>query len=164
MSATMHQRTPVAKRSPETPDKFIIGGLTYERKWHVIDAAGQVIGRLADKIAKILMGKHRATYTPHVDTGDFVVVVNCEKVDVKGRRMLQKTYDHYTYYPGGGREELMKDVFARKPEFVFSEAVRRMLPKTKLGRAMLAKLKVYKGPNHPHQAQQPTALKITTSK
>lgn len=162
MSATMQQRTSVAKRSAETPDVFIVAGKEFERKWHFVDASGQVIGRMADKIAGILMGKHRATYTPHVDTGDFVIVVNCDKVVVKGKRMSQKTYDHYTYYPGGGRQELMEEVFARKPEFVFREAVRRMLPKTKMGRAMLNKLKVYKGPTHPHQAQMPAEMKIDT--
>lgn len=163
MSATMHQRTSVAKRSPETPDVYIIGGKTFERKWFVIDAAGQVIGRLADQIALILMGKNKPTYTPHVDTGDFVIVINADKVLVKGRRMEQKTFDHYTYYPGGRRQEVMKSVFARKPDFVFIEAVRRMLPKNRIAKTMINKLKVYKGGTHPHQAQMPTELKIDTS-
>lgn len=157
---SMHQKTPVAKRSEETPDVYIVGDKEFRRNWHVVDASGQSIGRLADRIAEILMGKAKPTYTPHVDTGDFVVVVNADKVDIKGRRLEQKTYDHYTYHPGGGRFVPMADLMQRKPEFLFEEAVRRMLPKTKMGKSMLRKLKIYRGATHPHQAQSPAELKL----
>jgi large subunit ribosomal protein L13 len=160
MSATVQQRTTVARKSTQTPGRYTIAGKDFDRKWHLVDAAGKVLGRMAEKLAVVLMGKHRAHYTPHVDTGDFVVVVNADKVKVSGRKMERKVYDHYTYYPGGYRTEMMSTLFARKPELIVKLAVRRMLPKNKLGRVMLTKLKIYKGPNHPHQAQMPTELKV----
>jgi len=130
-------------------------------KWHLVDVSGKVLGRTATKIATILMGKHRPTYTPHVDTGDFVVVVNAEKVKITGEsKRGQRMFEYYTGYPGGHREYTLKEMLASKPQFVFSETVRRMLPKSKLGRHMLSKLKVYAGPNHPHQAQQPEKLEL----
>jgi large subunit ribosomal protein L13 len=125
-----------------------------EQKWHLIDATDRVVGRLASEIAVILMGKHRPTYTPHVDTGDFVVVVNAEKVVFSGNKWDQKEYTWYTGYPGL-RSVTAAERLKRKPELILEEAVRRMLPKSKLGRRMLAKLKVYAGPDHPHQPQQP---------
>lgn len=125
-----------------------------ERQWWVFDADEQVVGRLATKIATLLMGKHRPTYTPHVDTGDFVVVVNAEKVHFSGNKWEQKQYTRYTGWPGL-RVETAAQRRERHPERILSEAVRRMLPKNKLGRQMLAKLKVYTGPEHPHQAQDP---------
>lgn len=160
MGATVQQRTTVAKQSTENPSRYVVGGKEFDRKWHVVDASGLILGRLADKLSIILMGKHRPHYTPHVDTGDFIIVVNADKVKVTGRKMEKKIYAHYTYYPGGYRSEVMSTVFARKPDQVVKLAVRRMLPKSKLGRDMLTKLKIYKGPSHPHQAQMPTELKV----
>jgi len=126
--------------------------------WHVVDADGKVLGRLAVQLATILMGKHKPTYTPHVVTGDFIVVVNAEKVKLTGRKMEQKEYDHYTYYPSGRKVTPIAKVMAKHPERVIEQAVRRMLPKNKLSRQMLQRLKVYAGPEHPHQAQQPKPL------
>ncbi len=123
-----------------------------EQKWLLVDASNKVVGRLASEIAVVLMGKHRPTYTPHVDTGDFVVVVNAEKVALTGKKWDQKTYTWYTGYPGQ-KSITAGERLARKPEMILREAVRRMLPKNKLGRKMLSKLKVYAGPDHPHQAQ-----------
>jgi large subunit ribosomal protein L13 len=123
-------------------------------KWWLADADGKVVGRLATDIAVILMGKHRPTYTPHVDTGDFVVVINAEKVVFTGKKWEQKEYTWYTGYPGQKRETAARRM-QRKPEMILREAVRRMLPKNKLGAKMLSKLKIYTGPQHPHQAQQP---------
>ncbi len=130
-----------------------------QQKWWVVDATDKVVGRLASDIAMILMGKHRATYTAHVDTGDFVVVVNVEKIKFTGRKWQLKEYNWYTGYPGQMIEtaEKRRD---RRPELILQEAVRRMMPKTKLGVAMLSKLKVYTGPSHPHQAQQPEAREM----
>ncbi len=131
--------------------------------WHVVDASGKVLGRLATELATILMGKHRPTYTPHVLTGDFVVVVNAEKVKLTGRKMEQKEYDRYTGYPGGRKVESIAKVMEKHPERVIESAVRRMLPKNKLGRQMFSRLKVYGGPAHPHQAQQPQPLEVKTA-
>lgn len=131
------------------------------QKWFVVDITGKVLGRAATKIATILMGKHRPEYTPHVDTGEFVIVINAEQAKFTGEaKMLQRDYQSYSKYPGGLKITPLKDMLAKKPEFVVMEAVRRMLPKNKLGMAMLTKLKVYAGPEHPHQAQQPEALDI----
>jgi large subunit ribosomal protein L13 len=138
--------------------------------WYVVDADRQIVGRFANKLATILMGKHKASYTPHVDCGDFVVVVNAEKVRFSGKPMLHPThphytrkmesqiYQHYTYYPGGRRIRTAAQMLQRKPEFILQEAVRRMLPKGKLGRKMLKKLKLYAGAAHPHQSQQPAEM------
>jgi large subunit ribosomal protein L13 len=128
--------------------------------WHVIDGDGLVLGRLASKVAVILQGKHKPTYTPHVDTGDFVVVVNAEKVQVTGRKAEVNTYDTYSRYPGGRHVYSYKTMQAKHPEKIVELAVRRMLPKSKMGRNILGKLKVYRGPQHPHAAQQPQALKL----
>lgn len=125
-----------------------------EQKWYVVDATDKVVGRLASDIAMVLMGKHRPTYTPHVDTGDYVVVVNASKVALTGKKLEQKTYTWYTGYTRQ-REETAGQRLQRKPELIITEAVRRMLPKNKLAVKMLAKLKVYAGADHPHQAQQP---------
>ncbi len=125
-----------------------------EAKWWLVDASGKVVGRLASDIAVILMGKHRPTYTPHVDTGDFVVVVNAEKVVFTSKKWDQKQYTWYTGYPGLRRETAARRM-KRRPELILHEAVRRMLPKNKLASKMLAKLKIYAGDQHPHQAQQP---------
>ena len=128
------------------------------RKWHHIDAEGKVLGRMAVEIARVLMGKHRPTYTPHLDCGDFVVVTNCEKVKVTGRKLTDKLYWRDSQALGSLRSETMASLMARKPERVVYLAVRRMLPKTLLGRRMLRKLKVYAGPDHPHAAQRPEKL------
>ena len=125
-----------------------------DTKWWLVDAQDKIVGRLASDIAVILMGKHRPTYTPHVDTGDFIIVVNAEKVAFSGNKWTQKTYTRYTGYPGL-RVQTAEEVLDRKPEQILREAVRRMLPKNRLGRQMLSKLKIYVGPDHPHQAQQP---------
>ena len=131
-----------------------------ERNWFIVDATDQVLGRLAVRIARILMGKHRPDYTPHVDCGDCVVVVNCEKVRLTGNKRKQKTWDYYTGYPGGHKVGSLREMLRKHPDRVVSEAVRRMLPKSRLGRAMLKKLKVYADPDHPHQAQQPERMEI----
>jgi large subunit ribosomal protein L13 len=125
-----------------------------EQKWWLVDATDKVVGRLASEIAVILMGKHRPTYTPHVDTGDYIVVINAEKVTLTGKKWEQKQYTRYTGYTGL-RVETAGQRLKQKPEKVLSEAVRRMLPKNKLAAKMLDKLKVYAGSEHPHQAQQP---------
>jgi large subunit ribosomal protein L13 len=127
------------------------------RKWYVVDAAGQTLGRLASQIATILMGKDNPRYTPFLDTGDHVVVINAAKVRLTGLKTEQKKYQHYTGYPGGLRTEDLRKRFVRKPELVVEDAIVRMLPKTKLGRHMASKLKIYRGDKHPHQAQKPAA-------
>jgi len=126
--------------------------------WRHVDAEGQVLGRLASDIAVVLMGKHRPDYTPHVDTGDFVVVTNAEKVKLTGRKAEQSVRKRYTGYPGGLKSETFGNLRERRPEALLEDAVRRMLPKNRLGRQMFKKLKVYRGSDHPHQAQQPTPL------
>jgi len=125
-----------------------------EKKWYVVDASGKVVGRLASDIAMILMGKHRPTYTPHIDTGDFVVVINADKIVLTGNKWDLKQYNWHTGYRGL-RSESARTRFERQPESILTEAVRRMLPKNKLARKMLDKLKVYTGDSHPHQAQNP---------
>jgi large subunit ribosomal protein L13 len=144
-----------------------IGSKTYmakggelKPKWHLVDASGKVLGRLAARIATILQGKHQPTYTPHIDTGDFVVVVNAEKIRVTGKKAEQKRYYRYTGYPGGLKEIPYETMLERKPDEVLRLAVRRMLPKTKLARKMIKKLKVYRGPDHPHEAQEPKTLEV----
>lgn len=133
---------------------------TLERKWHVIDADGLVLGRLATRAARLLMGKHRPTYTTFLDTGDHVIVVNADRVKLTGRKDEQKIYRKHSGYEGGLREERAKDLRARRPVRLVEEAVRGMLPKTTLGEAMYRKLKVYAGPKHPHAAQKPTKLEV----
>ena len=130
-----------------------------DSSWFSVDADSQILGRLASKIAMILMGKHKPEYTHHVDTGDFVVVTNCEKIRLTGRKAETKEYDHYTYHMSGRKVIPFARMMEKKPETIITEAVRRMLPKTKLGRHMLSKLKVYRGSVHPHAAQQPQLLK-----
>lgn len=135
-----------------------------ERKWYVVDAEGKTLGRLATQIAMILRGKNKPIYTPHVDTGDYVIVINAEKIVLTGKKLDQKMYRHHSLYPGGLKETPYRKLIAEKPEFVISEAVRGMLPKGPLGRKMLKKLKVYRGPEHNNQAQNPEFLDIQTSK
>lgn len=131
-----------------------------ERKWYVIDADGEVLGRMGSKIATILRGKHKPEYTPHVDCGDMVVVVNAEKVRLTGKKLDQKTYSRYSGYPGGQKVVKARELLAKKPTDIVENAVRNMLPKSKLGRAMFGKLFVYAGPDHPHAAQKPEELKV----
>ncbi|MGE5609717.1 MAG: 50S ribosomal protein L13 [Bacillota bacterium] len=128
--------------------------------WHTIDATGLVLGRLAAKIALVLQGKHKPTYTPYVDTGDFVIVLNADKVRVTGRKADQMTYETYSRYPGGRHLYSYREMIANHPEKVLEVTVRRMMPKSRLGRAMMGKLKIYRGDKHPHQAQQPKEMKI----
>jgi len=130
-----------------------------EPKWWVVDAAGKAVGRLATEIAVILMGKHRPTYTPHVDTGDYVIVLNVDKVVFTGNKWDAKRYTWYTGYTGL-RSETARERFEKKPEAILHDAVRRMLPKNKLGRQMLTKLRVYRGPEHNHAAQKPELLQL----
>jgi large subunit ribosomal protein L13 len=132
------------------------------RRWFVIDATGQVVGRLAVQIATILRGKHRPEYTPHIDTGDFVIVVNAEKVRFTGKKMETKTYQSYTHFPGGFKQVRARDVIQKHPERILREAVRRMVPRNRLGRQQMTKLKIYAGPYHPHQAQQPQEFKLSS--
>ncbi len=134
-----------------------------DQKWVLVDAADLVLGRMAAQIAPILMGKNKPTYTPHVDTGDYVVVVNADKVKLTGKKAEQKVYDYYTYYPGGHKYVSFADMMEKKPELVVEMAVRRMLPKNRLGRKMLKKLKVYRGPEHDHQAQGPEKIELMGS-
>ncbi|HEY2788117.1 MAG TPA: 50S ribosomal protein L13 [Gaiellales bacterium] len=129
-----------------------------ERQWYVVDAEAKTLGRLATQIADVLRGKRKAAYTPHVDTGDFVVVVNAEKIHVTGQKLDQKIYYHHSGYPGGLRERTLREQLDRRPEEVLRKAVKGMLPKNRLASAQLRKLKIYAGPEHPHAAQNPEPL------
>ena len=133
---------------------------TISRRWLLIDAADQVVGRLAVQIANILRGKHRPEYTPHVDTGEFVIVLNADKIRFTGKKMQTKSYSWYTRYPGGHKTVLARDLMKTHPERILEEAVRRMVPRNKLGRQQMTKLKIYAGSSHPHQAQQPVEFKL----
>jgi len=131
-----------------------------EQKWWLINAEGRILGRLATEVADLIRGKRKPQFTSHLDTGDFVVVVNAEKIKVTGRKLEQKKYYSHSLYPGGIKEEILKDLLARKPEEVIKKAVWGMVPKGKLGRALYKKLKVYRGPSHPHEAQNPQEYKF----
>ena len=133
---------------------------TTEHKWYVIDATDKHLGRLAARVALVLTGKHRPTYTPHVDTGDFVVIINAEKVGLTGNKRQQSVLHHFSGYPGGLKTTTYGEVLAKRPERLVERVVWGMLPKTRLGRAMFKKLKVYAGPNHPHAAQKPETLEL----
>ena len=133
-----------------------------ERNWLVVDAEGQTLGRLATQIADALRGKRKPTYTPHVDGGDFVVVINAEKIAVTGNKLADKRYYRHSGYPGGIRSRTLGEMLERRPEEVIRKAVKGMLPRNRLARQQLTKLKVYAGPDHPHQAQQPRPMEITT--
>ena len=139
---------------------FMAKASNVERQWYVIDAENQVLGRLASQIAAMLRGKHKPTFTPHVDTGDYIIVVNAEKLVLTGKKLDQKMYRHHTGYAGGMKETSYRRLMATKPEFALKEAVRGMLPKGPLGYAMLKKLHVYAGPNHEHQAQKPVVFEV----
>src|SRR5450755_3337400 len=133
--------------------------INFEQHWWVIDATDQVVGRLAVTVATILRGKHKPQFTPHQDTGDFVIIINAEKVKFTGRKLEQKSYQSYSHYPGGQKIIPASEVMAKNPERILISAIKRMVPRTRLGRQQLTKLKIYKGPQHPHQAQQPKEFK-----
>lgn len=139
---------------------FIPGDNEIDKKWYVVNAEGQVLGRLATRVARLLTGKDKPIYTPFLDTGDHVIVVNADKIRLTGRKLSDKIYRHHTGYPGGLREIAAGDLLAKNPEKLVREAIIGMLPKSKLGRAMRKKLKIYRGPQHPHQAQQPTSIAL----
>ena len=137
---------------------FMASPATIERKWYVVDATDMTLGRLASEVAKVLRGKNKPIFTPHIDTGDYVIVVNAEKVKVTGKKLDQKIYYHHSEYVGGMKETTLREMMAKKPEKVVELAVKGMLPKGPLGRQMYTKLHVYAGPEHNHQAQKPEVL------
>ena len=139
---------------------YMANPATIERKWYVVDATGLTLGRLASQVASILRGKNKPTFTPHEDTGDYVIIVNAEKITVTGKKLLQKVYYNHSDYVGGMKETDLKTMMAKKPERVIELAVKGMLPKGSLGRSMIKKLFVYAGPEHKHQAQKPEALSL----
>ena len=139
---------------------YVANPSTRERNWLVVDASGKTLGRLATQIADALRGKRKPEYTPHVDTGDFVIVVNAEKITVTGRKREEKRYYRHSGYPGGLRSRTLNDMLERRPEEVIRLAVKGMLPRSRLGRAQLRKLKIYAGPEHPHAAQQPQEMEV----
>ncbi|MCQ2422722.1 MAG: 50S ribosomal protein L13 [Lachnospiraceae bacterium] len=139
---------------------FMAATADVEKKWYVVDAAGQTLGRVSSEIAKVLRGKNKPIYTPHIDTGDYVIVINAEKIKVTGKKMDQKIYYAHSDYPGGMRETSLREMLAKKPTDVITLAVKGMLPKGPLGRSMLTKLHVYAGAEHPHAAQKPEELKF----
>ena len=139
---------------------FMASPSTIERKWYVVDASAYTLGRLASEVAAVLRGKNKPTFTPHIDTGDYVIVVNAEKVKITGKKLNQKIYYNHSEYVGGMKETTLKEMMEKKPEKVIELAVKGMLPKGPLGRAMFNKLHVYAGPDHAHQAQKPEVLKL----
>ena len=141
---------------------YVATPATRERNWLVVDANGQTLGRLATRIADALRGKNKPEYTPHCDTGDFVIVVNAEKISVTGNKRQEKRYYRHSGYPGGIRSRTLQEMLDRRPEEVIRKAVKGMLPRNRLGRAQLTKLKVYAGPDHPHAAQKPEPMEIET--
>lgn len=145
----------------QTGNTYMAKPQTVQRKWYVIDATDKSLGRLAAEAAKILRGKHKPIFTPHVDTGDHVIIVNADKVQLTGKKLVQKTYFRHSGYPGGAKFIQARKMLAEKPERMVELAVKGMLPKNRLGRAMFKKLKVYRGPSHPHAAQQPEKLEIS---
>ena len=134
---------------------------TIERKWFIVDATGHTLGRLASEVASVLRGKNKAIFTPHVDTGDYVIVINADKIQVTGRKLEQKIYYNHSDYVGGMKETTLKEMLSKKPEYVIEHAVKGMLPKGPLGRQMMSKLHVYAGAEHGHAAQKPEVLEIT---
>lgn len=132
----------------------------HERSWHIVDASGKRLGRLAAEVSQVLMGKHRPDYTAHIDTGDYVIIINCSKVMMTGKKTVNRVKTRYSGYPGGLRTETYGELLGRKPDFVVEDAIRRMLPKGMLGKAMLKKLKTYPDAEHPHEAQRPAPLAV----
>ena len=139
-------------------NSFMANPAKVERKWYVVDATGYTLGRLASEVAKVLRGKNKPVFTPHVDTGDYVIIINAEKIKVTGKKLDQKIYYHHSDYVGGMKETTLKEMLAKKPEKVLELAVKGMLPKGPLGREMYTKLHVYAGAEHPHAAQKPETL------
>ncbi len=139
---------------------FVAKPLELERKWYIVDAEGKTLGRLSSEIAKVLRGKHKPIYTPHVDCGDYVIVINADKVELTGKKLDQKKFRWHTGYIGHLRERSYRELMAKKPEFVVEQAIKGMLPKNSLGRDMFRKLKVYSGTEHGHEAQKPEALEL----
>ncbi len=137
---------------------------TADKKWYIVDAEGQTVGRLASKVAKVLRGKHKPNFTPHADCGDNVIVINAEKVSFSGTKLVDKTYIRHTGYPGGQRQATAEELLAKNPERVVEKAIKGMLPKNKLGRALFRNLKVYKGAEHKQEAQKPEVLNLDTFK
>ncbi len=141
---------------------YVANSETRERNWVIVDATGQTLGRLATQIAEVLRGKRKPEYTPHVDTGDFVVVINAEKISVSGNKRQEKLYRRHSGYPGGLKERTLQEMLDRRPEEVIRIAVKGMLPRNRLARKQITKLKVYAGPEHPHVAQKPTPMEIAS--
>ncbi len=141
---------------------YVANSETRERNWVIVDATGQTLGRLATQIAEVLRGKRKPEYTPHVDTGDFVVVINAEKISVSGNKRQEKMYRRHSGYPGGLKERTLQEMLDRRPEEVIRIAVKGMLPRNRLARKQITKLKVYAGPEHPHVAQKPTPMEIAS--
>ena len=133
---------------------------TVKHNWHIVDGTNQTVGRMSARIAAILRGKNKAYFTPHVDCGDYVIIINCEKVTFTGNKLDDKVYQNYSGFPGGLKEEVAKNLLRRRPEVILERAIKGMLPKNKLGRQLVKKLFVYAGPEHPHSAQQPKELKF----
>ena len=133
---------------------------TVQRNWYVVDGTNQTVGRMSSRIASVLRGKNKAYYTPHVDCGDFVIIINADKIQFSGNKMDEKVYINFSGYPGGKKEEVAKDLLKRRPEVILERAIKGMLPKNRLGRKMYKKLFVYAGDQHPHTAQQPKELKF----
>jgi large subunit ribosomal protein L13 len=142
----------------KTMNTFMASPKTIDRKWYVVDAAGLTLGRLSSEVAKVLRGKNKPTFTPHIDTGDYVIIVNAEKIVVTGKKLDQKLYYSHSDYIGGFKSTTLKEMLAKKPDQVLRHAVKGMLPKGPLGNQMLSKLHVYAGPEHPHAAQKPETL------
>jgi large subunit ribosomal protein L13 len=158
----MVRRRALTRGAPMPMKTYVANATDRERNWLLVDAEGQILGRLATQIADALRGKRKPNYTPHVDTGDFVVVVNAEKISVTGEKRQEKMYYRHSGYPGGLKSRTLNDMLERRPEEVIRLAVKGMLPKNRLARKQLTKLKIYAGPDHPHAAQQPKPLELET--
>lgn len=156
--AAKRREVNIETRTKATMKTFVAKKEEIEPSWYIIDAKGKILGRLATRVAMILRGKHKPTFTPHVDAGDHVIVINAAAVRLTGKKLEQKLYRHHSGYHGGLKEESAQKVLQRKPEFIIEEAVRGMLPKNSLGRQLFRKLRVYAGTTHPHAAQQPKPL------
>ncbi|MCL2722858.1 MAG: 50S ribosomal protein L13 [Polyangiaceae bacterium] len=158
--AAAEKPTPIARRNPNKGFVATKEQADASRAWWVVDATGKSLGRLASAVAHVIRGKHKPTFSPHVDVGDFVIVVNADKIKLTGNKLDQKLYSHHSGIPGGLKQESVRRIMARKPVFPVEKAVKGMLPKNVLGRAMFTKLKVYATPDHPHAAQKPQVLEI----
>lgn len=139
---------------------YMASAETVERNWYIVDASGKIFGRIASQVATVLCGKNKPTYTPHVDTGDYVIIINADKAVLTGKKLDQKIYHHHSGYIGGMKEIKYRDMMRDKPEFALKEAIRRMLPKSSLGDAMLKKVRIYRGTEHGHEAQKPVFMEI----